>query len=173
MKVSQRAPDELIAMALKSRVPSYSCLSINTNVLYILHINIYIITYNIYILQGSIILKLQVWPFLGLSNQPHLCCSPKTALDLWTHSFPQPFSDSQILLLRSSVNMSDTANDESAAGNGADGRPDGAAVPVRAAVPDQLPGLRAERQVLKQQLKAAAKQIRNEVRCVHVCKNQP
>ena len=68
--------------------------------------------------------------------------------------------------------MSDTANDESAAGNGADGRPDGAAVPVRAAVPDQLPGLRAERQVLKQQLKAATKQIRNEVRCVHVCKNQ-
>ena len=49
--------------------------------------------------------------------------------------------------------MSDTANDESAAGNGADGRPDGAAVPVRAAVPDQLPGLRAERQVLKQQLR--------------------
>ena len=45
--------------------------------------------------------------------------------------------------------MSDTANDESAAGNGADGRPDGAAVPVRAAVPDQLPGLRAERQVFK------------------------
>ena len=41
--------------------------------------------------------------------------------------------------------MADTANDESAAGNGADGRPDGAAVPVRAAVPDQLPGLRAEK----------------------------
>ena len=90
-----------------------------------------------------------------------------------THAFTQPSSDSQILLLRSSVNMSDTANDESAAGNGADGRPDGAAVPVRAAVPDQLPGLRAERQVLKQQLKAATKQIWNEVRCVHVCKNQP
>ena len=54
MKVSHRAPDELIAMVLKSRVPSYSCLSINTNVLYILHINIYIITYNIYIYTARV-----------------------------------------------------------------------------------------------------------------------
>ena len=51
--------------------------------------------------------------------------------------------------------MSDAAIHGGAASNGADGRADAAAVPVRAAAPDQLPGLRAQRQVLKQQLKVS------------------
>ena len=86
------------------------------------YVRTYVRTARVHHIEAS-----SVTVFGALKPAPFMLQSQDGIRLVGTHAFTQPSSDSQILLLRSSVNMSDTANDESAA---ADGRPDGAAVPV-------------------------------------------